>query len=233
MDPEYGISRSSIDMRLAPEPSSPVVHALQPQERLLIVGGSGDMLEVESARWQPPVRGFVPASAVVRSQAPRRAFPQVELDGGICIPSVPISLPLLSFIGWLQTETESPWLPPSYVESIKRGDRPSVGNALRELIAAQRADWDAWVGEVAADGRLDSATLDEWIVRHQGGRDMWSIRAERLFSDPSEHSATLGWVIPEDVLRWTGRVRQNDRERKYRTWYEVELTKAGRHLLGW
>jgi hypothetical protein len=233
MDPEYGISRSSIDMRFAPEPSSSVVHALKPQERLLILGRSGDMLEVESARWQPPVRGFVPASAVVRSQAPRRAFPTVELDGGICIPSVPISLPLLSFIGWLQTDTESPWLPPAYVEAIKRGDRPSVGNALRELMTAQRADWDAWVGEVAADGRLDSATLDEWIVRYQGGRDMWSIRVERLFSDPSEHSATLGWVAPEDVLRWTGRVRQNERERKYRTWYEVELTKAGRHLLGW
>ena len=114
MDPEYGVSRSSIDMLLAPEPSAPVVHALQPQERLLIVGESGDMLEVESTRWQPPVRGFVPASGVVRSQPSPPAFPQVELEGGICIPSVPISLPLLSFIGWLQTETESPWLPPSW-----------------------------------------------------------------------------------------------------------------------
>ena len=233
MDSEYGISRSSIDMRLAPDPAAPVVHALQPQERLLIVGGSGDMLEVESTHWQPPVRGFVPAAAVVRLQPSPLAFPQVELEGGICIPSVPISLPLLSFIGWLQSETESPWLPPSYVEAVKRGERPSVGRALRELMASQRPQWDAWVGEVMADGRLDSATLDEWVVRYQGGRDMWSIRAERIFSDPSEHSATLGWVAPEDVLRWTGRVRQNERERKYRTWYEVELPKAGRRLLGW
>jgi len=233
MESEYGISRSSIDMRLAPDPSAPVVHALQPQERLRILGASGDMLEVESARWQPPIRGFVPASGVVRTTGQQQAFPQVDLGGGISVPSVPISLPLLSFIVWLQTEAESPWLPPSYVEAMKRGDRPSVGTVLRGLIAANRSEWDSWVGEVVAEGRLDSATLDEWIVRHQGGRDMWSIRAERIFSDPSEHSVTLGWVAPEDILRWTGRVRQNDRERKYRTWYEVELTKAGKCILGW
>lgn len=233
MESDHGISRSSIDMRLAPDASSPVVHALQPQERLLIVGASGDMLEVETARWEPPVRGFVPASSVVRTKAPLQVFPQVDMGGGISVPSVPISLPLLAFIGWLQADTESPWLPPFYVEAMRRGQRPSVGQVLRGLIAANRSEWDAWVGEIAAEGRLESATLDEWIVRHQGGRDMWSIRAERIFSDPSEHSATLGWVVPEDVLRWTGRVRQNDRERKYRTWYEVELTKAGKRILGW
>lgn len=233
MEIEYGLSRSSLDMHLDPSPGSSVVHALQPQERLRILSRAGDMLEVESTRWQPPLRGFVPASAVVHSGPSASVFPEVDLATGIRIPTVPISLPVLAFIGWLQTEAESPWLPPWYVEAIKRGDRPSVGAAIRTLIAAQRAQWDAWVGELMAGGRLDSATLDEWIVRQQGGRDMWSIRAERIFTDPSEHAPALGWVVPEDVLRWTGRVRNNDAERKYRLWYEVELAKGDRHLRGW
>ncbi len=233
MDFEYGLSRSSIDMHLDPSPGSSVVHALQPQERLRILGRAGDMLEVESARWQPPLRGFVSAASVVQSSPSAAVFPQVDLATGIRIPAVPISLPVLSFIGWLQTEDESPWLPPWYLDAIKRSDRPSVGQIIRGLIAAQRPHWDAWVGELMADGRLDSATLDEWIVRQQGGRDMWSIRAERIFTDPSEHASALGWADTEDVLRWTGRVRNNNSERKYRLWFEVELTKGDRHLRGW
>lgn len=233
MDAEYALSRSSVNLRLEPTASSPVIHAIQPQERLLVVGASGDMLEVESARWQPPLRGFLPATAVVRSTNAAAVFPQVELYAGTRIPAVPISLPLITFIGWLQSDTECPWLPPSYAEAIQRGDQPSIGKAIRDLISSQRPQWDAWVGEVASDGRLDSATLDEWIVRSQAGRDMWSIRAERIFTDPSEHAATLGWVVPEDVLRWTGRVRNNPKERKYRLWYEVELTKGDRTLQGW
>ena len=185
MDIQYGLSRSSVDMRLDPSPGSSVVHALQPQERLRILSRAGDMLEVESTRWQPALRGFVPASAVVHSGPSASVFPQVDLATGIRVPSVPISLPVLAFISWLQTEAESPWLPPWYREAIQRGDRPSVGKVLRQLIDARRAQWDAWVGELMADGRLDSATLDEWIVRQQGGRDMWSIRAERIFTDPS------------------------------------------------
>jgi len=230
---EYGLSRSSVDMRLEPTADSAVVHALQPQERLLVVGARGDMLEVESTRWQPPVRGFVSAAAVVRATARAGAFPQVDLAAGIRVPAVPISLPLVAFIGWLDSDAESPWLPPYYAQAIQRGEQASVGKIIRDLIAARRAEWDAWVGEVAADGRLDSATLDEWIVRSQGGRDMWSIRAERIFTDPSEHAATLGWVVPEDVLRWTGGVRNNAKEVKYHLWYDVELMKGERLLRGW
>jgi hypothetical protein len=233
MDAEYGLSRSSVDMHLDPDPGSSVVHALQPQERLRVLSQAADMLEVESTRWQPPIRGFVPASSVVQSSAPSAGFPQVDLASGIRVPAVPISLPLVAFLAWLETEDESPWLPPSYVAAIKRGQHPSVGKTIRQIITAQRAQWDAWVGEVIADGRLDSATLDEWIVRQQGGRNMWSIRAERIFTDPSQHASALGWVVPDDVLRWTGRVRNNDREHKYRVWYEVELGKGDRQLRGW
>ena len=193
-------------------PGSAVVHALQPQERLRILGPDG-----RHAR--SGVRPLATASARLRAAPPpscapahsAAVFPQVDLAAGIRIPAVPISLPLLSFIGWLQTEAESPWLPPCvrrrhpHAAIARRSAMPSASSSPPSAV-----QWDAWVGEVMADGRLESATLDEWIVRQQGGRDMWSIRAERIFTDPSEHASTLGWVVPEDVLRWTGRVRNND-----------------------
>jgi hypothetical protein len=149
------------------------------------------------------------------------------------VPSVPISLPLTAFLRWLDSTGESPWLPASHAQAIRSGRLPSVGTQIRETIAQNRSAWDAWVGEVQAQGREAECTLDEWVALMQGGRDMWSIRAERLFTDPSEHSATLGWVVPEDVVRWTGRVRLNHKEPKYKTWYEVELTKADKQLRAW
>jgi hypothetical protein len=233
LDTEYGLSRSSANMRFAPTPTSSIVHALKPQERVQILAEAGDMLEVESARWTPPVRGFVPRAAILRKLARPGVFPAVDLGGGISVPAVPISLPLSAFLRWLESSDESPWLPAVYAGAIRRGQHPSIGKRIRDSIARNRAAWDAWVAEVRSAGREATSTLDEWVTRMQGGRDMWSIRAERLFADPSEHSATLGWVAPEDVLRWTGSVRVNDREPKYRIWYEVELAKADKHLIGW
>jgi len=233
MDAEYGLSRSSINMRLEPSLKSSVVHALKAQERVLILGEEGDMLEVESTRWYPSIRGFSPRAAIVRSLAKPTVFPQLDLSAGITIPSVPISLPLASFLRWLESADESPWLPAGYAESVRSGRLPSVGKLIRDAVARSRPAWDAWVTEVQADGREDTCTMDEWVALMQGGRDMWSIRAERLFTDPSQHSATLGWVVPDDVVHWTGRVRVNHKEPKYRTWYEVELTKAEKQLRGW
>lgn len=233
MEAEYGLSRSSINMRLEPRLQSPVVHALKAQERVRIVGESGDMLEIESTRWRPPLRGFAARSSIVRSSARPAVFPQIDLGGGFTIPSVPISLPLAAFRRWLDSAEESPWLPAGYAESIRSGKLPSVGRLIRRAIEQHRPAWNAWVAEVERAERPRSCTLDEWVALLQGGRDMWSIRAERLFTDPSQHSATLGWVVPEDIVRWTGRVRINEKEPKYSTWYEVELTKADKQLIGW
>lgn len=233
MEAQYGLSRSSINLRLQASLGSPLIHALKAQERVLIVGEAGDMLEVESTRWLPPIRGFVPRASIARSGGKPAVFPRVELGAGVSIPSVPISLPLSAFMRWLDTNEESPWLPAGYADAIRGGQLPSVGLGIRNSISRNREAFDAWVTGVRTERRADTCTLDEWVVLMQGGRDMWSIRAERLFTDPSEHSATLGWVVPEDVVRWTGRVRLNDKEPKYRTWYEVELTKADKQLTGW
>jgi hypothetical protein len=77
------------------------------------------------------------------------------------------------------------------------------------------------------------STMDEWVTLMQGGREMWTIRAERIFEQASQHSSALGWVVPADVVHWTGRVQMNPDEPKYKTWYEVELTKLESQFKGW
>lgn len=233
MDAEYGLTCSSINLRAQPSMSAPVSHALGPQEPVDITGEAGEMLEVRANRWKPPLTGYVLRSSIVRGAATPEAFPVIEVETGISIPAVPASLPLPAFRGWLDSGDESPWLPANYVDLIRAGQRPSVGALIRKTIADRASDWSGWNAELKAEGRESSASLDEWMALVEGGRAMWSIRAERIFAEASEHSAGLGWVVPQDVVHWTGHVRFSLPEPKYKTWYEVELTKLDRQLRGW
>jgi hypothetical protein len=62
---------------------------------------------------------------------------------------------------------------------------------------------------------------------------MWSFRTERIFDQPAEHGGAPAWVTRSDVLHWTGHVRFNDQESKYKLWYEVQFSKLDRVFEGW
>lgn len=233
MDAQYGLTCSSVNLRGVPDMKSHVIEALNPQEHLQVLDTSGDMWKVQATRWHPPVLGYALRSAVIVGQGNRSVFPTVELKPGLSIAAVPPSVPLSTFLPWLDSGQESPWLPADYLAAIAAGQQPSVGRQVRAAISAYRADWDAWVDEIKTQGRLASASLDEWLVIMAGGRMMWTIRTERIFAQPTEHSAAPAWVAPQDVLRWTGHVRFNTAEPKYKLWYEVAFTKLDRQFTGW
>jgi hypothetical protein len=233
MDVEYGLTCSSVNLRGEPDPSSSTIHALDPQAPVEILAEAGDMLQVRISQWQPPIVGYVPRTAILRLRKNTGVFPRVEISDEFAIPSVPASLPLSVFKRWLGSGEEAPWVPTAYADEMRAGKRGSIGALVRGIIRDHGADWDAWVTEVASQARESSCILDEWIALMEGGREMWSIRAERLFAEPSQHGGALGWFVPTDVLHWTGRVRFNGNEPKYKTWYEIECNKLDRELKGW
>lgn len=233
MDPEFGLACSSVNLRSLPDLKSHVIEALNPQDHIEVLEEAGDMLKVQATRWHPPVLGYMLRSAVILDRGTPQVFPKVEIKPGFSIPAVPASIPLSAFQAWLDSGQESPWLPADYAGAIQSGQQPSVGGLVRQVISDHRSEWDAWVSDVQAAGRLDSAPIDEWLVVMAGGRSMYSIRTERIFVEPSEHCAAPAWVVPADVLRWTGHVRINNNEPKYKTWYQVEFTKLDRQFKGW
>ncbi len=233
MDIGTGFTCSSVNLRGTPDLKSGVIEALNPQEHVQILEDAGNMVKVQATRWNPPILGYVLKSSIVDRQADQQIFPKIDLGSGIAIASVPASLPLATFKPWLDSQSESPWLPADYLDSIKSGQQPSVGGLIRQAISAHQADWDAWVNEIVQQGRQAIATMDEWLVILTGGRAMWSFRTERIFAQPSQSSAAPAWVTPQDVLRWTGHIQINNQEPKYKTWYEVEFTKLDREFKGW
>jgi len=234
MSVQSGLTRSSINLRSHPDPKSPVVEALGPQERVEILEEAGDMLKVKATNWQPEVTGYVLKSAIIVSPPKQReAFPKLDLEHGIQVAAVPASLPVSVFVSWLDSGEESPWLPASYADEIRSGKKPSAGEWIRQAISNYRAQWEEWLEEIRSQGRESVATMDEWSVIVSGGREMWSFRPERIFSQPSQSSAAPAWVVPKDVVHWTGHVRLNPQEPKYKTWYEVTFTKLDREFRGW
>ena len=233
MNAENGLTCSSINLRSEPDLKSGVIEALDPQENVQILGEQGDMLKVVTTKWKPPLTGYILKSAIFESKAAPEVFPRISPGKGMEISSVPASLPLSTFLKWLDSSDESPWLPVDYLRSIQLSHQPSVGNLIRKAISDRRSDWEAWVAEIRSQGREASATLDEWLVVLARGRAMWSFRPERIFTEPSQSAAAPGWVSVKDVLRWTGHVRINGQETKYKTWYEVELTKLDQTFKGW
>ncbi len=233
MEATFGVARSSNSVRFAANPGSSVLDVLNPQEDFQILGQARDMLLVQPLDRQPPIKGYLLRSAAVQPIPPVQVFPRIDLGNNVSVPSVPSSVPLSTFESWLESGAESPWLPAGYLDGIHSGEHPSVGAQIRQSIADHRTEWDTWVAEVRSQNRESTCTLDEWFVILGGGRELWSYRAERIFTEPSEHAPAPAWVSRNDVLHWTGHVRQNDSERKYKLWYEVQFTKLDRQFTGW
>jgi hypothetical protein len=233
VDAQYGLACSSVNLHDKPDVKSSVIEALDPQEQVQVLEDVGEMYKVNVTKWHHPLPGYVLKSALVIDPGNREFFPRLELKPGLSIASVPPSIPLAAFLPWLDSGKESPWLPADYLDLVQSGQKPSPGDAIRQAISALRADWDSWANEVKSNGRLASATIDEFLVIMAGGRTMWTIRAERLFTEPSIHAAAPAWLFPLDIPRWTGHVRFNDQEPKYKLWYELEFTKLDRHFKGW
>ena len=119
MDNQTGITCSSVDLRIKADLKSGVIEALNPQEHVQILQDAGNVLQVQVSRWNTPIVGYVLKSSIIVPKVNPQIFPLVNVGNNIEIPSVPASVPLATFLTWLNSQSESPWLPADYLDSIK------------------------------------------------------------------------------------------------------------------
>lgn len=222
-----GRSRSSNYIHASPDPKSRVIEILRPNDPVEVQQEAGEMLQVVSRGLLPPIVGYMTKSSLARRIPTIEIFPKITMNDGTILDPAPPDLLAIEFEAWLHTQGEPTWL-------FEDGNAPFVvGDQMRVLFEEYRPSWSEWYADVIKNNRLQIATFGEWITLISGGREMWSFRPERIFKDPSESSATLGWANPVDILHWTGRVQYSEKEWKYKLWYEVELTKSDRTIKGW
>ncbi len=222
-----GRARSSNYLRINSSPTSSVLEVLNPSDPLEVLEDAGAMWKVKSNRLWPPRVGYVLKSGVAIDRPPLQVFQKLNLPDGTMIDSVPPSLLAVEFEAWLQSNGEPTWL-------FEDGDAPFlVGDQIRREFEPYRPMWVDWFAGVVSTNRTQFAVMDEWFAVLNGGKGMWSFRTERIFDKPSERGAGLGWVTAKDILHWTGRAAYSEKETKYKSWYEVNLTKLDREIKGW
>jgi hypothetical protein len=225
--PVIGRSRSSNNLYITPEIGSKIIDALNPNDPVEILEEVGDMFKVASWRLLPQLVGYMPKASVAQRIPTIKIFSPIRLDDDTLLDSVPPDLLAVEFESWLQARGEPTWL-------FEDGNAPFlVGDRIRSEFELFHEAWSEWFAGVQKDNRTRTANMYEWYTAINGGREMWSFRAERIFQKPSDTSTSLGWVSPKDILHWTGRVAYAEKEWKYKNWYEVELIKFGRAIKGW
>ena len=222
-----GRARASTNVRMGREQASKVIEVLRPNDPVDIQEEAENTLEIISWRLLPPLRGYIHSSSVARRIPRVKVFSPIELKDGTVLDPAPSDLLAVEFESWLQSKGEPTWL-------FEDGNAPFLlGDKMRKEFEKYRTSWKEWFEGVVDNDLLKTASLGGWYSVISGGKEMWSFRSERIFRDATEQSAALGWVSTNDILHWTGKVRYSERERKYKLWYEVELTKLDRTIKGW
>src|SRR5512147_1793447 len=98
MDTQYAITCSSVNLRDSADPKSHVIHALDPQERVILLEEEAELYKVQATRLRPPVIGYVLKSSVILDRGNLDVFPKVQVKAWLQIPSVPPSIPLPTFL---------------------------------------------------------------------------------------------------------------------------------------
>jgi len=214
--------RATTNLREAPPPNKHDVETLQAGTPVNILEDQGDWLHVQAANDAHAIPGWASRESL--------AFPPAE--GSVLSLSPILYLATVKdFQAWKDNggRGRPSWIPEFKWKATSSAERRSIRDKILGLFQAHQTDWDTWLEDRGND---NEALMEEWLVTLQGGRDVWTVRSERIFPE-AEEKGGLGWAVEDDIMRWTGRVKRNDREKKYKIWYEVSLLKSGKMLKGW
>lgn len=227
-------ARASIQLKDNPANTAQSVETLGAGTPVEILEDQGDWLHVRASHSAHQIPGWAPRPGFAFPPA-AEIFPALKLASGRSLALVPQSLKGTDLNDWNSHANQAgrpAWIPEKVWNDADSNERKKISDGIRSGLQARETEWNTWLAKVASEGRDKDAQLDEWIASLQGGRDVWSVRAEMIYAEASQQ-AHLGWVDVNDIMRWTGRVKRNEQEPKYKTWYEVEIFKAGKHLAGW
>ncbi len=210
--------RATTQLREKPMPNAQNTETLQAGTQVEIIKDEGMWLHVEASHNSHAIPGW----------AQREAFTFPPVQDSV-LSSMLYSAKANEALAWKKNAAldKPSWIPEFRWGKIGVGGQQTIKDAILGLFQNHQEEWDAWLAS-----REDEALMEEWLATLQGGRDVWAVRAEQIYPDAAEKNG-VGWVNVNDIMGWTGKVKRNDQETKYKIWYEVSLYKSGKMLKGW
>lgn len=225
--------RASVQLRENPANNAQNTEALGAGTAVEILTDQGAWVEVKASRSAHPIPGWVPREALAFSPPANDLFPSLPLGSGKTLSSVPPTVKAAEFLDWRNSPGKPGWIENSVWNKFDEDGQKTIADGMRNAVENRQAEWEAWLAAVTANGRSGEAKMEEWFATLEGGRNVWTLRPEMIYKEPSQSQGHLGWAIEDDIMLWSGNVRRNDHEAKYKNWYEVSLYKSGKMLKGW
>jgi|GEM_PF-1288198 len=225
--------RASVQLREEPLPNAQFTESLGSSTAVEILEDQGAWLKIKASRAMHAIPGWVSRDALALPPAEDGIFPSIKFETGEKLPAVPRSVKAADLLAWHNTPDQPRWIPENVWGRVKSGEQQAIKDGIRSALEQRKSEWDSWLASLSAGNRQDEASIEEWLVILRGGMDMWTLRPEMIYADASQNKGHLGWAIESDILQWTGQVKRNDQESKYKTWYEVRLYKANKMITGW
>jgi hypothetical protein len=228
-----GRTRASVDLRETPQKNGEVVEGLGADLAVEVLEEQGAWLKVKATGWRGAVEGFAPKLAIAIPKDGPPVFPFLPAQSTEPpLPAVPRNLMGQELAAWLAAGGKPGWIPEEAWNQLAPQDQQAVTDGIRLALQQRQAEWDAWLAETAVNQRQSEATVDEWLAILEGGKDLWTVRPERVFKEPSLSGTVLGWIGTDDILLWSGRLRKNPAEPKQKLWHQVSIYKLGKELKG-
>jgi hypothetical protein len=231
----FARTRADVDVRSGANVGAGVLERFPTDCLVEILEEQGDWYKIKPVRLKYTVSGYVPHAALIFPPlAQPTVFPVIFSRGGIQLgDSVPGSLKLVDFQRWQAVGGKPDWIAPEIWEGLDAEQQPALLDEISSSIRADQPGWDAWVQDVAARSHSEEAVMEEWIVRVQGGREMYAIRDHYLYEKPIADGIYFGCALKGQILHWTGKIQSGNYGGVNRIFYEVVFYRMSREIHGW
>lgn len=230
-----GRTRAEVELRSGSSLKSNFVDRLPTDCEIEILEDTNRTLKVKPVILKSGVTGYLPKLAVIQKPENLEIFPKLkDPRSERKFYSIPENLKLTEFLDWIETEKYAlPWL--------SQYDRGSINPLkLKEVIKKilfntieKKDEWSRWVKGIKENDRLDEATLKEWIVIMEGGREMFSIRDHIVYTYPDRADEHQGWILGGQIARWNGVIKKGKKNGELRNFCEVDFYRINKEMHGY
>lgn len=228
-------TRADVDIRTAAKSNANILDRLPGDCPVEIIAEVNDWFKVKPERLVHGHSGYLPDIALAFPVASRPpVFPEFQsTDGDRIIYTVPNSLKVKSFLKWLSVGDRPDWIKEPQWLALSKAQQAELIEKMRLSTLGAQTRWTDWLAGLAENRRADDAIMKEWVVLMEGGRDVYAIRDHYVYNSPAQDVSYYGCALKGQILRWTGAVRQGEKNGKVRNFYEVDFYRMSRIMHGW
>jgi len=229
-----GRTRAEVELRAASSLKSNFVDRLPTDCEVAILENTNRTFKVKPTVIKSGVSGYLPSMAVIQKPENFELFPKIQDPrSNRKFSTIPESLKLKEYLGWaVDKKSGLPWLSAHDRGSINPAKLDGIIQQIVANTLGKKSEWNDWIQAIKANERLDEASMKEWVVILEGGREMFSIRDHIVYTYPDRADEHQGWILSGQIARWNGVIKKGKKNGELRNFCEVDFYRINKEMHG-